>query len=160
MDVMRTQYELARTPKAPARSMRLFIRLTSHTPHDVDSTSLSPLRCRDTLCSRSSFPMSSITGRSNPPALTSDKPPSDTSPFIVMAKLAVPAPPPASVAALSFSSSFFVSCPRVIMHSTAILLIISVDVTGHTMMTRHALYSNIPSRSDTTKGRMWRKSRV
>ena len=38
------------------------------------------------------------------------------------------------------------------MHKMATLLIMSVDVTGHTARTRMTLYSIMPSRSDRTCG--------
>mmetsp|Transcript_10153 Transcript_10153/g.46499 ORF Transcript_10153/g.46499 Transcript_10153/m.46499 type:complete len:201 (+) Transcript_10153:608-1210(+) len=41
---------------------------------------------------------------------------------------------------------------RVMMHKMATLLIMSVDVTGHTARTRMTLYSIMPSRSDRTCG--------
>mmetsp|Transcript_776 Transcript_776/g.3026 ORF Transcript_776/g.3026 Transcript_776/m.3026 type:complete len:221 (+) Transcript_776:2170-2832(+) len=167
METTLTNFRSATNPNAPASNIRLFTSEIAQTSHDVDmSSSLSFRFCAarrrrnvrakgyrrelaaiaDVLRSTRSSPIvrlssfasslldrvSCVSAFSFPSSSASDRSPST--------KLALP---------------FVV---RVIIDSTAILEIMSVDVTGHTANTRTALYSSMPSRSDRTSGTISKKS--
>mmetsp|Transcript_9943 Transcript_9943/g.42299 ORF Transcript_9943/g.42299 Transcript_9943/m.42299 type:complete len:223 (+) Transcript_9943:2125-2793(+) len=169
METTRTNFRSATNPNAPASNIRLFTSEIAQTSHDVDMSSSLSFR----FCAARRRRNVRAKGYRRELAAIADV-------------LRSTAPPSPSVRLSSFVSSFFarVSCVsafsfpsssasdpspstklarfsfsvRVIIDSTAILEIMSVDVTGHTANTRTALYSSMPSRSDRTSGTISRKS--
>ena len=162
METTRTSRRSATKPNAPASNIRLFTSEIVQASHDVDmSSSLSFRFCaarrrrnvrangyRREFAAISPFRLFPLPSSSSFVSFVSF---ASTSAYVSSASDSTPA----SDATLS---ALFLFSVRVIIESTAILLIMSVDVTGHTAKTRTALYSSMPSRSDRTKGTSSAKS--
>mmetsp|Transcript_10233 Transcript_10233/g.42263 ORF Transcript_10233/g.42263 Transcript_10233/m.42263 type:complete len:237 (-) Transcript_10233:611-1321(-) len=186
IDSTRTQYMLDMSPNAPARSIKLFTSDAFHTSHDALIKPPSSMSSLLNLADISARPVNFDAMRSNVfnqrlapwwsafsasastalclcatifgPSLSSEltSPPRMDSPLTLTGPSSSRSSKPRRETRGERTSP---TC-RVMMHRMATLLIISVDVTGHTAMTRMALYSSMPSLSDRTCGMRWKKSRV